>query len=53
MFFLQSLMVVNFNQVFNMGTNAGRLKFLSLDPKKKVECYNEYFINVYLYFVND
>jgi len=34
-------MVLNFNKVFNMGANAGKLKFPFLDLARKVKCYNE------------
>jgi hypothetical protein len=44
-------MAVKFNQVFNMGANVGRLKFLYLGPKNKVLCYNKYFCQwIYLLY---
>ena len=35
--------------MFNMGANMNRIKFLYLDPKRKVKCYNKYFINWYVF----
>jgi hypothetical protein len=45
-------MVINFNQMFNMGANIGRLKFLSLDPERKVQFYNGYFVNGYMFHID-
>lgn len=52
MFFF-SLMVVNFNQVFNIVNNTGRLNFLYLNLERKVQCYNEYFINGYIFHIEE
>ena len=49
MFFLRLLMVVNNNHMSTMGANVGRMRFLSFSLKKKVQCYNEYFINEYFF----
>ena len=35
LFFSQPLMVVVYNQLYNMGDNARSLKLLSLGPEKK------------------
>jgi len=42
-------LLINFNYVFNMRGNTDRLRFLSLGLEKKVQCYNEFFINEYVF----
>ena len=33
-----------------MRTDTSKLKFLSLDPELKVQCYNKYIINKYIFY---
>ena len=46
-------MVVICNQVYNIGGNAKSLKLLSLGPERKIQCYNRYFINRYIFYIED
>jgi len=39
--------------MYNMEGNAKSLKFLSLGPERKIECYNEFFINGYVFHTKD
>jgi hypothetical protein len=36
-----------------MGGNAGRLKFLYLGSERKVQCYNEFFINEHVFYTKE
>jgi len=46
-------MVVIFIKVYNMRGNADSLKLLYLGPERKVHCYNEYFINGYIFHTKE
>jgi len=46
-------MVVICNQVYNIGGNTMSLKLLYLGPKRKIRCYNGYFINGYVFYIED
>jgi len=46
-------MVVIRNQVYNMRGNAKSSKLVSLDPERKIRCYNGYFINEYVFYIED
>ena len=45
-------MDVIFNQVYNIRGNAKSLKLLSLDPERN-QYYNGYFINVYVFYIEE
>jgi hypothetical protein len=48
------LIVVILCQVYQMGGNAnGNLNLLCLHPKRMVKCYNEYFINEYIFHTKE
>jgi len=41
-------------QVYKMGKNASAiLSLLSLGPKRKVKCYNGYFVNGYVFHTKE
>jgi len=46
-------MVVICNQVYNIGGNTMSLKLLYLGPKRKIRCHNGYFINGYVFYIED
>ena len=40
--------------IYQLGENASiPLNLLSLDPERKVKCYNEYFINEYVFHTEE
>jgi len=39
--------------VYNIGGNVKSLKLLSLDIKRKDQCYNEYFVNEYIFDIKE
>jgi hypothetical protein len=40
-------------QVYQLGGNASVTLNLSLEPKRKVKCYNEYFINGHMFHTKE
>jgi hypothetical protein len=41
-------------KVYQLGRNANAsLSLLSLDPERKVKCYNEYFVNGYVFHTEE
>jgi hypothetical protein len=45
--------VVIFSQVYNIGGSAKSLKLLSLGQERKIYCYNEYLINLYVFHIEE
>jgi hypothetical protein len=41
-------------KVYKMGMNASvTLSLLSLGPERKVKCYNKYFVNGYVFYIEE